>query len=364
MRVSHWKLALTCASLSLGCGGNAVDLGHADDWADLPAEGANSAEPQTLFESSEQVLSFTADDTTLYALITRGNPIRTGGAYGVAQAFELVSCPIEACKSQRQTLYSGPLPELATPRALTLVAGSLFWSLQELGVASCSVGGCSAPTLIPAVTDTFAGDDEHLYWVEAKSALMRVAPGAGKAEVVRSFPSLDAGYVAQVSARGAFFHFVNQSGSVIYRIRKDGSSDPEPFVMDENISSVAVNAQQLYYSSSNLAGRIAQGDLKDATAGIGTLAEQQRWPGDLRIDGGEMFWMNRWPQPQYPETATLTLTSCPLPDCAAVRSWPIDFALAVNGAPVAREYLVNRRYIIWATTFIAAGGSATQLVLR
>lgn len=350
MRTSFLRLLATLA-LSVGCGGNAIDLGHGDDWADLPAADENEAAPQTLYRSGEQVFGFTADDTTLYALVTRDSVTLS------AAAFELVSCPIAACKSQRKTLYSGPLLwDLWSGSSLTLIDGSLLWLFPSKGIASCSVHGCSEIAFVPADTEAIAGDDEHVYWLEANSALMRLAPARGEPERVRSFPSLDVGLVTEVSAHGSFVHFVTGDRSTIYRIPKDGTRDPAPVVMEENVASVDVSGDELYYSSSILAGHIARCNVNDCEASAVTLVEQQRWPDTIRVDHGEIFWLVE--RPQADRSETVSLASCELPDCKSVKSWPFATTLRAPS-----DLLVNLNYVIWIADYLEFG-TALKLVPR
>src|SRR5262245_21201027 len=90
--------AVAGAALLLACSGKSVDLGKRDatGFIDLEGEPVPSADdapsPQTIYEGEARVIAYTVDDSTLWALID------TADDNG-----ELVSCPFERCRSERQT---------------------------------------------------------------------------------------------------------------------------------------------------------------------------------------------------------------------------------------------------------------------
>src|SRR6185503_4047407 len=105
--------------LSTACGGSAVDLGHEQvGWADAAPESTPSQAPLTVYQSEDRIIGFTFDETTLYTLI----------AY--TDAYELVSCPIEQCRSQRTTLYRGARTPDNSPflTQLHLVGDMVVWN--------------------------------------------------------------------------------------------------------------------------------------------------------------------------------------------------------------------------------------------
>lgn len=152
----HENYLIFSALFALGCGGNAVDVGHSQDrgWADAPAKGASATTPQTIYESDQAFFGFALDANTLYALINHDD------------AFELVSCELEQCRSERKVLFSGPYGDESGFRSTPLVlsGGWLYWITSEGGVngiAACPTTGCTKPRFVPTtIYSPLAADSE------------------------------------------------------------------------------------------------------------------------------------------------------------------------------------------------------------
>jgi len=348
------------ALVALGCGGNAVDLGHGENrgWADAPAAGSSATAPQTIYQSEEAIVGFALDDDTLYALVTHG------------ETFELVSCRLERCRSERTILFSGswldqPSP-LSTP--LVLSGGWLYWIVGNGGrdgIAACPTTGCGQPSLVPTlVRGGVTGDGEGgAYWFDREGALMRIAANSPAAERVRDC----AGEIGEPSsgvARGDYLYFSDVSS--VRRIRKDGTRAPELLATDDMIFGLGLAADAVYYASQVLTGRIVQCPVDGCTTGGRTLAANQRWPEGVQINGTEAFWLNNQRFSQAPTNATLshaTLRSCALPDCAAVNDRVSDLLLdgVIRYENAGPKFAVSSRAIVWLEQFHGIGTSLRRL---
>ncbi len=351
------KSLLLSALLTLGCGGNAVDVGHSTNrgWADAPAKAASATTPQTIYESEDAIFGFALDDDTLYALITHDN------------TFELVSCPLERCRSQRTVLFSGPKfgHEGFEPAPLVLAAGSLYWLItngEPWSIATCPTTGCAQPQLLATRWHTgLAGDADGAYWIDADQSLMRMAPNAEAPERVRNLASdLVAPQLLSAHGEYLYYNYIEYSArlSSIRRVRKDGTSPSELVVTDDAISGLSVAADGLYYPSQLLAGRIVKCPVDDCAAGGTTIAANQRWPKGILVDGNEAFWLNN---PRFSgQTPHAALLSCRLPECASVNERVADFpavggTYVVDATGLGPMFAVNRESIVWLEGFHGFG---------
>jgi hypothetical protein len=359
-RINGWW-GLAGAALAAACGGSSVDLGQRDKtgFSDLPDLPAVSAEgepvPQTIYEGETRVIAYTVDETTLYALLD--SPDDNG---------QLVSCPIERCRSERQTLVRGvgSFVTQSSSTPLELVSGTLFWiygvGFPGSGIASCPVSGCESPTRAesPALECDIAADAEHVYWIDAEGWLSRWATDGSPAERLRDVngaPGMDGptiGRVKRIAVAGDYVYFLQDGlppNSVLSRARKDGSEEPELLVTAPHASSVGATLNDAYYTSHTLAGSLRAYPASGA-GGERVVASNQRWPLALQIEGDEAFWMNK----QRPTTRSAqgTLVSCKLPDCAATKTWVsqvdlLNAALGLDTFDVSQCLGLNSRWLFW-----------------
>jgi len=351
------------ALVALGCGGNAVDVGHSENqgWADAPADDASATTPQTIYKSEEAIFGFALDDDTLYALIVHD------------ETFELVSCPLERCRSERTLLVSGPWLNESYPTATPLVlsGGWLYWltaNSEPEGIAACPTTGCQQPTFTPTrIRSRLTGDgDGGAYWFEYGASLMRISAGAQTAEIVRDLAT--EGVAPQdLAVQGDFVYFndVGYATSSIRRIHKDGTSASELLVTDDVIADFSVNADALYYTSQILTGQIVECSIGDCAGSSATLVGNQRWPEGVQVDGAEAFWLNNQRFSQTPTNATLshaTLLSCVLPDCASVEERVRDFPVeGLRFAYTGPKFAVSRQAVVWLEQFHGIGTSLRRL---
>ena len=343
---------------TLGCGGNSVDLGHGQSrgWADAPAGNASTTAPQTVYESEERMFGWALDDATLYALLDHGT------------SFELVSCPLERCRSERTVLYSGPKlgAEGAWYSALVLVDGWLLWSVPGgvlEGVAGCPVTGCDKPSFVASDFDGgppyLAADGAYVYWVDVARSLQRLGAGQETAERVRS---LETGQTGRLEVHGDFAYFADAGGTTISRARVDGSGDVEVVATDNRINGLAVASDSFYYPTQILTGQILECPLSGCTVQNSVLAANQRWPAAVRVVDDEAFWLiSRTSSP----ATSASLESCKLPDCASVKEWVNDFPSTTNSSPTsgddAHPFAVNRDSLVWAETYHGFGSALRRL---
>jgi hypothetical protein len=340
----HRQISLCLGALiSLGCGGNAVDLGHGQGgqgWVDAPDREASSSTPQTIYESDEQILGFALDGGTLYALVDR-HP-----------SFELISCPLELCRSQRTTLFSGPKPSADLPRMITLVAagGRLFWSFHDADLVACAATGCSD---LQRVSSALAGgclttDGDALYWIDRERTLQRLSLNSDAPEDVRELASQIAG-PERLVASGDYLYLSDAEADLhkIRRVRKDGTTDAELVVEDDAISGLSAVGDAIYYPSKILSGRVVKCAPNDCTKASITLAHDQRWPSEIHVEGDEAFWLTDTRFSYYPSHSSLA--SCRLPDCASVQIRAGDFPRQgiTEFGYRATGFAVDARSLVW-----------------
>lgn len=348
-----WKrdkgLALSALSalLALGCGGEAVDVGHngGSRWADAATSTDAAAEPQTVYESQapEVMLGFTLDGPTLYALVS------------TKQSIELTTCPLARCRSERTTLFSRPKAMddgNLQLRPLVLAAGRLYWvdnSSQQRRVLACPTAGCSESQLVTQDSSeglALAADDEAVFWVDFERRLMRRAHDAEAPALVRDLT--DEGQLgSRLMAHGDHIYFLANAfddSPTIRRVLKDGTSAPELVVIDRQIGGFGFANDSLLYLSQILTGRVATCSLDGCESGGSTLAANQRWPSALRVEGNEVFWLNSAEWSNF--TSKATLLSCLLPDCAAPQTRTIELPF-VPEANKEDSFAVNQESIVW-----------------
>jgi hypothetical protein len=346
---------LLLACFALGCGGNAVDLGHdARGWSDTLEPPSGPATPQTIYEGGERVLAFTIDETTLYALVAQPD------------TFELVSCPLDACRSQRTTLYKGPalVYQEIYSTTLMLVSDSIMWRMDDraegsfAGIASCLKTGCEELTLVPASSQTVATDGEHAYWIDAQRYVMRISPGATQPELVRDLnPEL---YALQPRAAVGKDHFFYTEKDEVYAVRKDGTGDRQLVLKEENLSDLGVSGEELYYSTRLLTGSINHCQADQCANTRGAIASAQPWTIAVHVTGDEVFWLNQRPKMTDPLIASLL--SCALPGCESVRQWSVDFVTNHSDpADAPFSFAVNQRYLVWVERFQQLGSGLRRM---
>lgn len=332
-------LALS-ALLALGCGGNAVDLGASNGsrWSDAAASPSDATKPQTIYEGAQPIMGFALDGATLYALVDGKD------------AFELITCPLTHCRSERTTLFSrskadGQVPQ---PTALVLAGGMLYWvdSREQRTVVACPTTGCSEPLLVGTNWDHgLAADDEGAYWLDFERELVRGEPGVEAPTLVRDL-SDEAWLLSNLVTHGDDVYFVASDIDTfsIRRVPKDGSRPAELVATDQVISGFSLAGDKLYYLSRILTGRVATCPLEGCSAEVSTLAANQRWPGAIKVAGNELFWLNstQW---DY-DTSQGKLVSCQLPNCATpqTRSGEFSFAFSVDQD---QSFAVNQDAIVW-----------------
>jgi hypothetical protein len=360
MRNHYEALLLLSALLALGCGGNAVDVGHSQQrgWSDAPAKDAKPAIAQTIYESDEAMFGFTLDDDTLYALIAHND------------TFELVSCPLERCRSERSVLYSGPWLDQPSPLSTPLIVsgGWLYWVVANggpNGIAACPKTGCAAPRFVPTqIRSRVTGDTKGgAYWIDNEMSLMRIAADADAPEPVRVLAgeALDPQHLC---VRDDYVYFNDQGGassSSIRRLPVDGSSASELVATDDMITGFAVTADALYYPSQILTGHIIECPLPGCQAGGRTLVANQRWPEGVQVHGNQAFWVNNQ---RFSERGTLAaLATCVLPDCASVKELVLDFPVhgIVDYQHEGAKFAVGSRAVVWLERFHGIGSSLRRL---
>lgn len=352
-RLTRARYAAMLAALATACGGSTVDLGHRDNagFSDLeaaPSPAEDGAMTQTLYDGEKAVVRFTADETTLYAIL--GTPDTKS---------ELVKCPLDRCGTERETLlrdagsFAEPFPE--TP--LLLVSGVLFWMYDDgvstAGVASCPVDGCDAPALSES-TDyrgSIAADAQYVYWVDSDGQLMRWGTDGSSAELLRNLNDAPlaedgpAGAAARMAIAGDYVYYLLAHAPTVMRVRKDGSAAPEELFSGEQISSIAATLDGVYYTSKMLTGSV-RGHALAPGAAERVVASNQRWPSALQVAGSEAFWVNSdRPTLRQPRGS---LVSCSLVDCSMLQTRTTampaeDFALSAAGP----KFAVNSRWLLW-----------------
>jgi hypothetical protein len=338
----HRKKALIVGALAaLGCGGNAVDLGHAQGgqgWIDAPEQEASTSTPQTIYESDEEILGFALDGATLYALVNH-HP-----------NFELISCPLELCRSQRTTLFSGPKPSDNVEQLITLVAagGRVFWAFDNTDLVACATTGCSdlqrvSPALAAGCLTT---DGDALYWIARDQTLQRLNLNSDAPEQVRELAGQIVGPDRLVS-HGDYLYLSDAEADLpsIRRVRKDGTTDAELVVEDDAISGLSAVGDSIYYPSKILSGRIVKCTPNDCGRASVILADNQRWPSEIRVDGDEAFWLTDTRFSYNPTNSSLS--SCRLPDCVSVEIRAGDFPRQGTSFYRATSFAVGPRSVVW-----------------
>jgi hypothetical protein len=349
----HEISLLLSALLTLGCGGDAVDVGHSQNrgWADAAVENASATIPQTIHESEQGIFGFALDGDTLYALLNHND------------TFELVSCKLERCRSARKVLFSGPYPNESNFRSTPLVlsAGWLYWIADD-GISACPMTGCAEPRRIPtAINSALAVDAEGgVYWIDHEQAsLLRITAELDAPERVREWVTEWADVVG-LAVQGEYVYIAERAGS-IERFRKDGTGSAEPIATDETLVALTVTADSIYYASQILTGRVVKCPLAGCAAGSDTLIDNQRWPEGVQVEGNEAFWLTN---PRFSEGFThAMLHSCLLPDCTAaqVRVSDLPGTEIVDYQQQGPTFAVNRHAIVWLQPFHESGTSFRRL---
>jgi|GEM_PF-5347433 len=316
------------ALLALGCG-NAVDLGHGRDgqsWSDTAGPEASSSTPQTIYDGDLPIMGFALYGPTLYALVYH------------APTFELVSCPLERCGSQRTTLYSSPKmsddfyqDNFAIDTTLVVAGERLFW-LNSTGLVMCPKTGCTEPQLVSSTggDDCFAADDDTLYWLDRDKAVQRLKSNTDVPEQVHG-PMTEILNPDHLVVGGDYLYISDPGVDVpnIRRVRKDGTGDAELVVEDTAISGLNAVGDSIYYPSKLLSGRIVECAPDDCAKSAVTLAENQRWPMELRVAGNEAIWLTKTRVPDHPSNSSVS--SCRLPYCNPIEIRVADFPLEAFG---------------------------------
>jgi hypothetical protein len=351
------------ALVALGCGGNAVDLGHGRDgqgWSDTTAPEGSSSTPQTIYDSDLPILGFALDGPTLYALVYH------------APTFDLVSCPLERCRSERTTLYSSPKmgddyyernPVFDT--TLVVAGNRVFW-LSSAGLVACPKTGCTEPQRLSAIqcNDCFAADGDTLYWLD-DTAVQRLQPNTTLPEQVR-------GPMAEVLnpdhlVVGGDYLYISDPGAdspSIRRVRKDGTGDVQLVVEDDAISGLSAIGDSIYYPSKILSGRIVECTADDCAKSAVTRANNQRWPMELRVAGDEAFWLTQAHMSDFPTNSNVA--SCRLPDCNPVQIRVADFPLeySANDPQYHPHLAVGAESIVWLEARLDEVGSSLRGLAR
>jgi hypothetical protein len=343
------------ALLALGCGGDAVDVGHSQNrgWSDAPMEGGSASQP--IYESDEAMFSFALDGDTLHALVHHNDTL------------ELVSCELERCRTKRKVLFSDLYVEETgpNPTALVISGGWLYWIAdghQGNGVAACPVAGCMQPRVVPtAIASNLAADSEGgVYWINRdQSALMHLAAEAQAPEHVRSLP-IELRYNADIAVHEDYV-YVSADNEKMSRFRRDGAGEVEPVATDEMLSSFTLTNDSIYYASQILTGRIVQCPLTGCAEGSDTVVGNQRWPEAIQVDGSEAFWLTN---PRFSQKLThASLQSCLLPDCTVVNERVSDLPATeiVDYQPQSPRFGVNQQSIVWLESFRADGSRLRRL---
>jgi hypothetical protein len=336
----------TACALALACG-NAVDAGTDGGWRDAPAANADPTQPQTLFHGSERVVTFTVDDTTLFALLQETTGLQ----------LELVSCPMERCASERTTLFraEGELENgqlRATP--LVLAGGALYWLTRArtagTGIASCPTSGCpQGPELVvegEQVLD-FTSDGSFVYWLDdgSNSLLRRSVERDSPVELLHEY-SWDATWWSGLNERGEYL-YLNDRDRVL-RIRKDGVGGVLVIGEGLNVAGVSVSGEDVYFANSVLNGALSRCPLEGCSGTAHEVAVGQRWPAAPRVDASGAFWLN---VPPSLGRALGDLETCALPACSKVDKIAKDISF---GFPSLEDHLsaafaVNQTSVFWRT---------------
>ena len=359
----HRNISLYLGALAaLGCGGNAVDLGRGQGgqgWVDAPDQEASASIPQTIYDSDEPILGFALDGGTLYAPVDH------------PPNFELISCPLELCRSQRTTLFSGPKPGENLEQLITLVAagGRLFWAFDNANLVACATTGCADLQRVSSAwgRGCLTSDGDALYWVDRDKALQRLSLNGDAPEQVRELP----GQIVtpdRLVANGGYLYLSDAEADLhlpsIHRVRKDGTSDAELVVEDDSISGLSAVGDSIYYPSQILSGRIVKCAPDDCAKASITLVDNQRWPSELRVEGDEAFWLTHARFAYHPINSNLS--SCRLPDCASVqiRAGDLPQQGAAEYAYLDNSFAVGPQWLVWLEGHDAHLGARLRRLAR
>ena len=351
-----WKgdkgLALSALSalLALGCGGEAVDLGRNGEWTDAPTSSPDTTTPQTIYRGAEPILGFALEGPTLYLLIQ------------AQQTVDLVACPLTRCGSERTTLLRGLQVShgLALPTKLVVAGGLLYWvHLSPSGgqLVACPTTGCPEPQVVTSdVFGSLTADEDGVYWFDFAHNLFHGGLNA-PAPTALGNVGLDVDS-SSLTAWGEHLYFVasDNDSSSVRRVRKDGTSASEVVATDRAISGFSLGQDSLFYVSRILTGRVAQCSPEGCSAGTSTLADNQRWPGTVRVEGNEVFWLNHTPWDYVKSKATLM--SCLLPECATPKTRLVEFPMS---DPEGQNFAVNQDSIVWLEGAPGAGFQLQRL---
>ena len=351
------------ALVALGCSGNAVDLGHGQDgqgWSDTTAQGASTSTPQTIYDSDLPIIGFALDGPTLYALVYH------------APTFDLISCPLERCRSQRTTLYSSPktsdeLDKNFISNTTLAVAGDRVFWLSSSDLMACPKTGCTEPQRVSSVdnTDCFAADGDTLYWLDRDQAVQRLKPNTDVPEQVQAPTAAILGPDHLVV--GGDYLYISDPGTdspSIWRVRKDGTGDAELVVEDNAISGLSAISDSIYYPSKILSGRIVKCAPGDCAKGAVALASNQRWPMEVRVADDEAFWLSKTRVAAHPSNSSLS--SCRLPDCTDVEIRVADFPLepSANAPGDYPHFAVGPESLLWLEARFDEAGSSLRRLAR
>lgn len=340
-------LALGCGGKVVDLGGNAVDLGGRDasGFADAAREMADAMRPQTLYESEVRAYGIGANDTTLYALLDTTEELG-----------QLVSCPLDRCRSERTILATGVQSPDNSPYAtpIIILGDWLYWRYgggsPANGVAACPNTGCDRPEIL---SSTFASDlvtdAAHLYWIDFDGRLVRWRAGEASATLL---VTLGYGAGPHLTVAAGHVYFTDGEGKTISRIAKDGSGTAEVLALGDHVSSVGLSAETLYFTSKILAGSV-RACPSIGCQGEGTpLVSNQRWPASLSVAGDDAFWVNQIGERNVGSGQPLgALLSCRLPDCVAARTWATGFVLpdllGLTDFEASSRFVITSHFVLW-----------------
>lgn len=343
-----WKEALFGGWLAaLGCS-EPRDLGANSGWVDVPEEAAEPGAPETIYENAqEHIFGLTLEGETVYALVEHN-----GG-------FQLVSCPVERCRSERRVLYEGSKLAGEGRLELTLVhaGGFLAWSVTHpylAGIALCPVTGCEELTFIEARgnvgIDGLAGDEEALYWTEG-TALWSLEWGQSTPHLVRELPSF---IVGALVSHDEFLYYASRG---VERVHKSGDAEPELLAEDAQIHGLTAGVDALFYTTETLAGRIVRCPWSAASCDVSSLVSGQRYPSTVAQGADQLYWVT------FPGLGALTargaISSCSLPDCVDTEARVLDLPSPIGPRGDATVPLVaGSRSLMWLEDITGKDGSS------
>jgi hypothetical protein len=248
------------------------------------------------------------------------------------------------------------------------VAGDrLFWAFHNADLVACATTGCSELQRVSSAwgASCLATDGDALYWVDRDKTLQRLDLKTDAAGRVRELTD----QVAQpdrLAVNGDYLYVTDVEAALpnIQRVRKDGTRGAELVIEDDAISGLSAVGDSIYYPSRILSGRIVKCAPADCASGAVTLAYNQRWPSEIRVDGDEAFWLTDTRFSYQP--ANSTLSSCRLPDCASVQSRVADFPLNSIADYASRDasFAVDPQSIVWLEARNEHYGSSLRSLAR